>query len=88
MDLMIKDTLEELEMRLSRAEESAKELVGGRVYDVGVQVLYNGKLGIVVDLNKDSTDPAGSTVDIRMADGTKTYSKVPVNSKSLKRYRA
>lgn len=73
--------------RLDKASARLREVGQGRAFDVGVMVLYNDKLGIVTDLNKDATDPAGSTIDIRFDDGT-TKENVPVDSPSLTRYRA
>ena len=73
--------------KLDKASARLKEVGQGRAFDVGVLVLYNDKLAIVTDLNKDATDPAGSTIDIRFDDGT-TKENVSVTSTSLQRYRA
>lgn len=79
----IKDVMD----RLKAAEDRLKEVSQGRAYDVGVQVLYKDKLGVVTDLNKGSEDPTGSTVDIRLHDG-KVVEGVKVTSKELQRFRA
>lgn len=79
--------VDEVMGRLKAAEERLKEVSQGRAYDVGVQVLYKDKLGVVTDLNKGSEDPAGSTVDIRLHDG-KVVEGVKVTSKELQRFRA
>lgn len=79
--------IDEIIERLDKAAERLKTVAQGRAFDVGTMVLYNGKLGVVVDLNKDATDPAGSTVDIRMDDG-EVIEKVKVTNENLQRYRA
>jgi len=73
--------------RLDKARARLHEVGQGRAFDVGVLVLYNDQLAIVTDLNKDSTDPTGSTIDIRFDDGT-TKENVSVTSENLQRYRA
>lgn len=78
----IDDVLE----RLKSAQERLKDVAQGRVYNVGTQVLLDGKYGIVVDLNQGSEDPAGTTVDIRLSDG-KVVEAVKVNSSTLQRFR-
>lgn len=82
-----KNSVDAIIAKLDKALAALKDFGQGRVYDVGTMVLYNGKLGIVVDLNKDATDPAGSTVDIRLEDG-KVLEKIKVSSTSLQFYRA
>ena len=82
--------MEEIDRILARLDEAKRRLqeVGqGRAFDVGVMVLYNDKLAVVTDLNKDATDPTGSTIDIRFDDGS-TMENVPVDSDKLQRYRA
>jgi len=79
--------IDEVMDRLRAAEERLKDMAQGRAYDVGVQVLYRDKLGVVTDLNKGSQDPAGLTVDIRLHDG-KVIEGVSVTSKELQRFRA
>jgi len=82
-----KNIADQVIAKLDQALAALKAFGQGRVFDVGVLVKYQGKLGIVVDLNKDATDPAGSTIDIRLEDG-KVIEKVKVSSKSLEFYRA
>jgi len=65
----------------------AKESAQGRIYVVGTQITYKDKLGVVTDLNKGSQDPAGSTVDVRLWDGT-VVEKVPVASTTLRLFRS
>ncbi len=72
--------------RLENASERLKAVAQGRVYNVGTKVLFRGKFGVVTDLNQGSEDPAGSTVDIRMEDGT-THDSVSVTSTSLELFR-
>lgn len=72
--------------RLEQASERLQAVAQGRVYVVGTKVLYQGKFGVVTDLNNGSEDPTGSTIDIRMDDG-KTFEKVKVTSASLELFR-
>lgn len=78
--------IEEILRKLEEAQESWQEAGQGRVYDVGTKILLDGKFGVVTDLNQGSTDPAGSTVDVRLADG-KVVEGVKVSSKSLQFFR-
>lgn len=72
--------------RLENASERLKAVAQGRVYNVGTKVLFRGKYGVVTDLNQGSEDPAGSTVDLRMEDGT-VHENVSVTSTSLELFR-
>ena len=56
--------------KMGDALERLKAVAQGRVYTVGTKILYKGKHGVVTDLNQGSEDPLGSTVDIRLDDGT------------------
>jgi hypothetical protein len=78
--------IDEMIARLKGAEERLKEVAQGRVYNVGTQVLLGGKYGVVVDLNQGSEDPAGATVDVRLADGT-VREGVSVTSAALQKFR-
>lgn len=78
---------DKIDQVLNKLDQALKAVAQGRIYDVGVKVLYQGKFGIIVDLNKDASDPAGSTVDVRLEDG-KVIEGVKVSSSQLKRYRA
>ena len=78
---------EKIDQVIDKLDQALKTVAQGRIYDVGVKILYQGKFGIVVDLNKDATDPAGTTVDIKLEDG-KIIEGVKVSSSQLKRYRA
>jgi hypothetical protein len=74
--------------RLEKALGSlAKESAQGRIYVVGTKVTYKDKFGVVTELNKGSKDPEGSTVDIRLADGT-VVERVPVASSILRFFRS
>lgn len=82
------DKIEETIARLEGALENLqKEEAQGRVFDVGTMVTYNGKLGVVTDLNKDAKDPAGSTVDLRLDSG-KVIERVDVTSSALQLFRS
>ena len=73
--------------KLEKALEKLKEFSQGRAFDVGTKVIYKGKFGVVTDLNKNSTDVEGSTIDLKMEDGT-AVSAVSISSPSLQRFRA
>ena len=73
--------------KLKKVSQRLKDSAQGRVFTVGTQVLYRGKLGIVTKLNQGSEDPTGSTANIRLFDG-KVVEKVKVTSKDLKFFRA
>lgn len=59
----------------------------GRVFVVGTKVTYRGKFGVITLLNQGSEDPAGSTVDLRLDDGT-VVSKVKVTSAALELFKS
>jgi len=80
----IDKTIERLEGALGNLK---KEDAQGRVYVVGTLVNYDGKLGVVTDLNTTAKDPAGSTVDIRLDSG-KVIEKVSVTSSALQLLRS
>lgn len=82
-----KDTLDNLSEKISSALTRLKEISGGRIYRVGTKVKYKGKLGVVTELNKSPKDPAGSTVDLKLEDGT-TTKEVDVDSPNLELFRA
>jgi len=79
-------TVDQMIEKLEKALENLKTNAQGRVFNVGTKITYNGKFGVVTDLNKDATDPVGSTVDIRLEDGT-VVEKVSVKSSGLKLFR-
>lgn len=81
------EKIDEILQKIEQAKEAWKDSAAGRVYDVGTKILYEGKFGVVTDLNQGSTDPQGSTVDIRLGDG-KTIQGVSVSAKALQFYRA
>ena len=85
---MVNDTkkVDEVIEKLDNAREKLKAVGQGRVYNVGTKIIYQGQFGVITDLNKGSEDPAGSTVDLRLDDGT-TVEGVKVTSTILKFYR-
>ena len=85
---MVNDTkkVDEVLEKLDNAREKLKAVGQGRVYNVGTKIIYQGQFGIITDLNKGSHDPEGSTVDLRLDDGT-TVEGVKVTSTILKFYR-
>jgi hypothetical protein len=78
--------IDDILARMERASERLQAVAQGRVYVVGTKILYQGKFGVVTELNKGSQDPTGSTIDIRMEDG-KTFENVKVTSASLELFR-
>ena len=78
----VDEVIENLNKAQSRLQESAQ----GRVYSVGTKITFEGKFGVVTNLNKGSQDPAGSTVDIRLEDG-KVVQGVSVTSVALQLFR-
>ena len=82
----MKKEIDDMLLRIEHAEERLKAVAQGRVYIVGTKILYQGKYGIVTDLNNGSEDPSGSTVDIRLSDG-KVVENVKVDSASLELFR-
>lgn len=78
--------IEDILERLEKASDRLQAVAQGRVYNVGTKVLFRGKFGVVTDLNQGSEDPAGSTVDIRLEDGT-VHEGVSVTSTGLELFR-
>lgn len=72
---------------LDKAQTKLRESAQGRVFNVGTKVTYRGKFGVVTDLNQGSEDPTGSTVDLRLEDGS-VFEDVSVTSPSLELFRA
>lgn len=91
---MAKDNVENVNEEVDRllgkmggALERLKAVAQGRVYNVGTKITYKGKFGVVTDLNQGSEDPLGSTVDIRLEDGTQVEN-VSVTTVALELFRA
>jgi hypothetical protein len=84
--IILKKEIDEIEARLERASERLQAVAQGRVYVVGTKVLYQGNFGVVTYLNQGSTDPSGSTIDIRLDDG-KVVENVKVTSATLELFR-
>lgn len=63
-----------------------KSIGQGRVFIVGTKITYKNKFGIITDLNKGSQDPIGSTIDLRLDDGT-MFTNIKVSSPSLELFR-
>lgn len=78
--------VDEILERLEKASERLQAVAQGRVYNVGTKITYKGRFGVVTDLNQGSEDPTGSTVDIRLDDGT-THEKISVTSAALELFR-
>ncbi len=72
---------------LDNALDKLKAVAQGRVFNVGTKVIYRGKFGIITDLNQGSEDPAGSTVDLRLDDGTQV-DNIKVSSAALEFFRS
>lgn len=72
--------------RLEQASDRLKAVAQGRVFNVGTKITYRGKFGIVTDLNQGSEDPSGSTIDIRLEDGT-VHEGISVTSAALELFR-
>jgi hypothetical protein len=82
------DELAELDRALEHLDEALRRLKdSARQYIVGTKIKYEGKFGVVTQLNQGSADPAGGTVDIRLDDGT-VVAKVSVTTKALEFYHA
>ena len=81
---MVDDTkkVDEVIERLDNALDRFKTEGQGRIYNVGTKVTYRGRFGIVTDLNQGSEDPTGSTLDLRLDDGT-VVENVKVTSAAL-----
>jgi hypothetical protein len=62
----INTVLDRMDVALGRLHDVAQ----GRVYQVGTKVTFKEKFGVVTNLHQGSEDPTGSTVDIRLEDGT------------------
>jgi hypothetical protein len=86
MDTKKPDKLDHTIKRLDNALGRLKDVAQGRVYIVGTKISYEGKFGVVTKLHQGSEDPAGSTVDIRLEDGT-TVDAVSVTSIALQLFR-
>ncbi len=72
---------ERLDEALRRLKESARQ------YSVGTKVKFEDRFGVVTVLNQGSTDPKGSTVTIRLDDGT-VVERVSITTKALEFYHA
>lgn len=72
---------------LNNALDRLKAVGQGRVYNVGTKVLYQGRFGVITDLNQGSEDPTGSTVDLRLDDGT-VFENIQVTSAALELFRS
>ncbi len=83
----VNEEVDRLLNRLGGALGRLKAVSQGRVYNVGTKITYKGKFGVVTDLNQGSEDPAGSTVDIRLADGTQVEN-VSVTTVALELFKA
>jgi len=68
--------------RMDAALGRLQDVAQGRVYQVGTKITLDGKFGVVTFLHQGSEDPTGSTVDIRLEDGT-TVDAVSVTSIAL-----
>ncbi len=79
----VDDVIETLDNALNKLKTVAQ----GRVFNVGTKVTYRGKFGVVTDLNQGSEDPAGSTIDLRLDDGTQVEN-VKVTSAALEFFRS
>jgi len=79
------DELEKVDAVLNRMDTALgrlQDVAQGRVYQVGTKITFENKFGVVTHLNQGSEDPAGSTVNIRLEDGT-TVDAVSVTSVAL-----
>ena len=70
--------IDRMDVALGRLQDVAQ----GRVYVVGTKVTFQEKFGVITHLNEGSEDPTGSTVDLRLEDGT-TVDAVSVTSIAL-----
>ncbi len=86
---MVDDTkkVDEVIESLDNALDKLKAVAQGRVFNVGTKVIFRGKFGVITDLNQGSEDPAGSTVDLRLEDGTQVEN-IKVSSAALEFFRA
>ncbi len=76
------DKLDRIQQRMDDALGRLQDVAQGRVYQVGTKITFEEKFGVVTHLNQGSEDPAGSTVSIRLEDGT-TVDAVSVTSIAL-----
>ncbi len=76
------DELDRIQQRMDDALGRLQDVAQGRVYNVGTKITFEDKFGVVTHLNQGSEDPVGSTVDIRLEDGT-TVDSVSVTSVAL-----
>jgi len=76
------DELDRIQQRMDVALGRLHDVAQGRVYQVGTKITFKEKFGVVTHLNQGSEDPTGSTVDIRLEDGT-TVDSVSVTSVAL-----
>ena len=76
------DKLDRIQQRMDAALGRLQDVAQGRVYQVGTKITFEEKFGVVTHLNQGSEDPTGSTVDIRLEDGT-TVDAVSVTSIAL-----
>jgi hypothetical protein len=79
------DEIEKVDTVLNRMDVALGRLQAvaqGRIYNVGTKITFEDKFGVVTHLNQGSADPTGSTVDIRLEDGT-TVEAVSVTSVAL-----
>lgn len=86
---MIDETkkVDEMIETLDNALNKLKTVAQGRVFTVGTKITYQGRFGVVTDLNQGSEDPAGSTIDLRLEDGT-VLEKIKVSSVALEFFRS
>ena len=86
---MVDDTkkADEVIESLDNALGKLKAVAQGRVYNVGTKVTYRGKFGVVTDLNQGSEDPTGSTLDLRLDDGT-VVENIKVTSAALELFKS
>ncbi len=76
------DELDRIQKRMDDALGRLQDVAQGRVYIVGTKITFEEKFGVVTHLNQGAEDPFGSTVDIRLEDGT-TVDAVSVTSVAL-----
>ena len=62
--------LDRIQQRMDVALGRLHDVAQGRVYQVGTKITLDGKFGIVTYLHQGAEDPTGSTVDIKLEDGT------------------
>jgi len=79
----VKEVIESIDNALDRLKTVAQ----GRIFVVGTKITYQGKFGVVVNLNKGAEDPTASTIDLRLEDGT-MFENIKVTSASLELFRS